>query len=311
MAGPGEQISALMTCTKMYEGDLADTVLDREKYPEWDSECTRLVYAFPADEKLWEEYFEIRHSQGKAAATDFYRRNQAAMDAGAQIAWPARCTGRSSRLCRGPVRAGSATSTCMALRTPSIEDGHDVGQGLAIHRRRHMNAPPAGQHDLDVPWRIQRVLVRRPLNSPGRHTHGHERRLRRRTAMGPALLRCLAPQQFSAPEVERGLPEIAPATELPDGQPACPLLTNNPSPIRLAPSATSLAVGHAALLLAWPHLGQRPRCLPDALHRTLTQILQILSIGLFEKTPILQAFLNDSTKMDNITDHNQLSLFNF
>ena len=36
MAGPGEQISALMTCTKMYEGDLADTVLDRDKCPEWD-----------------------------------------------------------------------------------------------------------------------------------------------------------------------------------------------------------------------------------------------------------------------------------
>jgi hypothetical protein len=98
MAGPGEQISALMTCTKMYEGDLADTVLDREQYPEWDSECTRLVYAFPADEKLWEEYFEIRHSQGKAAATDFYRQRQAAMDAGAQIAWQARYDGKGGEI---------------------------------------------------------------------------------------------------------------------------------------------------------------------------------------------------------------------
>jgi hypothetical protein len=90
MAGPGEQLSALMTCTKMYEGDLADTVLSHEKSPEWDSECTRLVDAFPTNEKLWEEYTEVRRTQGKAASTEFYRRCQAAMDAGAKIAWPAR-----------------------------------------------------------------------------------------------------------------------------------------------------------------------------------------------------------------------------
>ena len=98
MAGPGEQISALMTCTKMYEGDLADTVLDREKYPEWDSECTRLVYAFPSNEKLWEEYFEIRRSGGKAVATEFYRRNQTAMDAGAAVAWQARYDGKGGEI---------------------------------------------------------------------------------------------------------------------------------------------------------------------------------------------------------------------
>ena len=45
--------------------------------------------------------------------------------------------------------------------------------------------------------------------------------------------------------------------------------------------------------------------------RSLGEILQILSIGLFEKTPILQAFLNDSVKMENVADHKQLSLFDF
>ena len=58
MAGPGETISALLTCTVMYEGDLADTLLDKEASPEWDSERTRLVYAFPANSRLWEEYAE-------------------------------------------------------------------------------------------------------------------------------------------------------------------------------------------------------------------------------------------------------------
>lgn len=98
MAGPGESISALMTCTKMYDGDLADTVLDVNKCPEWDSECTRLVYSFPSNEKLWDEYFEVRRTKGKAAANEFYAARQAAMDAGASIAWEARYDAKSGEL---------------------------------------------------------------------------------------------------------------------------------------------------------------------------------------------------------------------
>ncbi len=101
MAGPGKQLSALITCTKMYEGDLADTILDREKSPEWDSECTRLVYAFPANEKLWEEYTEIRRTQGKAAATAFYCERQPKMDEGARIGWPARIDTKSGEITAG------------------------------------------------------------------------------------------------------------------------------------------------------------------------------------------------------------------
>jgi hypothetical protein len=47
------------------------------------------------------------------------------------------------------------------------------------------------------------------------------------------------------------------------------------------------------------------------IERSLSEILQILSIGLFEKTPILQAFSNDSSKTENVVSHNQLSLFDF
>ncbi|MCC7409971.1 MAG: phage terminase large subunit family protein [Phycisphaeraceae bacterium] len=90
MAGPGEQIAAVLTCTKIYDGDLADQVLDREKNPEWDGECTKLVYAFPTNDKLWEEYANIRRTGGHAAATAFYRRHREVMDAGAKVAWPAR-----------------------------------------------------------------------------------------------------------------------------------------------------------------------------------------------------------------------------
>ena len=56
MAGPGESIAAVLTCTKIYAGDLAGQVLDRQKNPEWQGECTKMVYSFPSNEKLWDEY---------------------------------------------------------------------------------------------------------------------------------------------------------------------------------------------------------------------------------------------------------------
>jgi hypothetical protein len=45
--------------------------------------------------------------------------------------------------------------------------------------------------------------------------------------------------------------------------------------------------------------------------RSLGEILQILSISLFEKTPLLQAFSTDLLTMENGLNHNQLSLFDF
>jgi hypothetical protein len=45
--------------------------------------------------------------------------------------------------------------------------------------------------------------------------------------------------------------------------------------------------------------------------RSLGEILQILSISLFEKTPLLQAFSHDSLTTANDLNHKQLSLFDF
>jgi hypothetical protein len=45
------------------------------------------------------------------------------------------------------------------------------------------------------------------------------------------------------------------------------------------------------------------------IHRSLHDMLQILKVGLFEKTPIFQAFSCDSTAIENSVIHNQLSLF--
>nr|BDD44605.1 hypothetical protein 12 [Flavobacteriaceae bacterium] len=95
LSGPGKRVAMVMPCTVIRAGDLADQVLDREKNPLWQGERTKLVYEFPKNEKLWEEYARIRsdsiRSDGSGKeATEFYKKNREAMDEGAVIAWPAR-----------------------------------------------------------------------------------------------------------------------------------------------------------------------------------------------------------------------------
>ncbi len=95
LAGPGKKISGIMPCTVIRPGDMADNILDRDRHPEWNGERTKMVYQFPTNEPLWQRYAELRaegfrNGDGGSAATEFYRRNQAAMDEGAIIAWPQR-----------------------------------------------------------------------------------------------------------------------------------------------------------------------------------------------------------------------------
>ncbi len=95
LAGPGKKISGIMPCTVIRPSDMTDNILDRDKHPEWNGERTKMVCSFPADEKLWQRYAEIRAEsmrQGNAGdeATEFYRQNRDAMDAGSRVAWPER-----------------------------------------------------------------------------------------------------------------------------------------------------------------------------------------------------------------------------
>lgn len=97
LAGPGKKIAGFMPCTVIRPGDLADTILDRKKYPLWQGKRFRLLAKFPTNMKLWEEYAEIRQRLLEAEmplqeATDFYLANRAAMDEGADIAWEERKT---------------------------------------------------------------------------------------------------------------------------------------------------------------------------------------------------------------------------
>lgn len=95
LAGPGQKMSGIMPCTVIRPGDMAEQLLDRKEHPEWNGERTRLVYEFPKNTRLWEEYAEIRADSLRedgdiARATEFYREHRTEMDAGAVVAWPER-----------------------------------------------------------------------------------------------------------------------------------------------------------------------------------------------------------------------------
>ena len=71
-------------------------------YRKWNGERTKLIYAFPTNEKLWQDYAEVRadclrQGRGGVDTTRFYELNRAEMDAGAKVAWEARTTRTRSR----------------------------------------------------------------------------------------------------------------------------------------------------------------------------------------------------------------------
>ncbi len=97
LAGPRKKIAGVMPCTVIRAGDMADNILNHAKHPEWDSNRTKLVSAFPKTMELWDKYRDIRtgydplvegsKSKAEEAATLFYIDNQTAMDDGAKVAW--------------------------------------------------------------------------------------------------------------------------------------------------------------------------------------------------------------------------------
>jgi hypothetical protein len=96
LAGPRKRISAVMPCTIIRKGDLADRFLSHSLHPEWQGDVCRLVETWPdAQDTLWTEYADIykretSEGRGFGAATDFYNKNRMAMDAGAMVSWESR-----------------------------------------------------------------------------------------------------------------------------------------------------------------------------------------------------------------------------
>ena len=92
LAGPDVSIAGFATVTVIAEQDVADQLLDREKFPDWQGKRYQMVYAWPTNMALWEEY-AVHRAEGLridgniSKATAFYAANREAMDEGAIVAW--------------------------------------------------------------------------------------------------------------------------------------------------------------------------------------------------------------------------------
>ena len=98
LAGPGESISGFATVTVIEPGDVADQLLDRDKYPDWQGERFKLIYKWPTHPSAtdhWERYQTARsegmkQGRGLADCTAYYAANRKEMDYGADWAWDER-----------------------------------------------------------------------------------------------------------------------------------------------------------------------------------------------------------------------------
>lgn len=92
LAGPGKSIACVMPCTVIAPDDLADRML---KHQLWNGKRTKTLYSFPADLKLWDEYFQeraegLRVDKSSDRGNAFYSQRQADLEAGAVVGWPDR-----------------------------------------------------------------------------------------------------------------------------------------------------------------------------------------------------------------------------
>lgn len=153
MAGPDKNISAMMPCTVIRPGDMADQILDRETHPEWNGERTKLIIEWPANEELWAEYAlvrarGIRSGDGGRAATAFYRSHRAAMDAGARVSWadrfPADCMSAVQHAMNLRLKHGDAMFFAEFQNEPLIDRPED-DMLTADQIAAKVNGRPEGQ----------------------------------------------------------------------------------------------------------------------------------------------------------------------
>lgn len=92
LSGARTKISAVMPCTVITQGDVADEMLDRKRYPAWKGIRVKMIEKEPTDTALWGKYEDLmkdslrRHGDIREA-TEFYVANRKAMDAGSKVYW--------------------------------------------------------------------------------------------------------------------------------------------------------------------------------------------------------------------------------
>lgn len=99
LGGHNRPIACVMNATVIQPGDVADQICDKRKFPAWQVERVKMVKRWAdAHETLWlGDYRRIRETfddsvlgdqqRARRDATDFYRLNREAMDAGMQVSW--------------------------------------------------------------------------------------------------------------------------------------------------------------------------------------------------------------------------------
>ena len=86
-------LAMMVTCTPIYEDDLAERLLSNERSPEFKSVRVPMLKSMPVNMDLWEEYDVVRRGElvGEAepgSANQFYEKNQRKLDEGAEHYWP-------------------------------------------------------------------------------------------------------------------------------------------------------------------------------------------------------------------------------
>ena len=109
LGGPTKRNGVVIPLTCIFEGDLADRLLDSDLHPEYRPVRAKMVEEFPegfedailapADDsdtdqvRLWRRYQELRiadFASGSNSATEFYQENRSAMDDGFRVSWEER-----------------------------------------------------------------------------------------------------------------------------------------------------------------------------------------------------------------------------
>lgn len=95
MAGPDIKIAGFCTCTVIYKDDLADQLLDRTKSPEWQGEKCQMVYKWPTNAEIWEEYRtvwegDLRSDGDGSKCRSFVTDHFDEMHDGAKVGWDER-----------------------------------------------------------------------------------------------------------------------------------------------------------------------------------------------------------------------------
>jgi hypothetical protein len=92
LAGPKKKIAVAAAVTIMRTGCLAHRLTDRNRNPRWRGIRKKALIVWPTNMDLWHRYAEVRRislreDREGVDATDFYKTNREAMDAGSLVAW--------------------------------------------------------------------------------------------------------------------------------------------------------------------------------------------------------------------------------